>query len=57
MDWTAILANAGIPESPGRQEAVLLAKQVTRLRLEAKHRPAPDRQQHTTTSRPKRRRK
>jgi hypothetical protein len=22
MNWTAILANAGIPESPGRQEAV-----------------------------------
>lgn len=29
MNWTEILANAGIPESPGRDEAIAAAKLVT----------------------------
>ena len=32
MDWTRILAEAGITESPGRQEAVVAAKAFTEKR-------------------------
>jgi hypothetical protein len=40
MDWTRILADAGIPESPGRQEAVVAAKAFTARRKAAKAQPA-----------------
>lgn len=32
MDWTKILADAGIPEPPGRAEAIELAKLATAAR-------------------------
>jgi hypothetical protein len=34
MNWTKILADAGIPESPGRDVAVNLARQITAERYE-----------------------
>jgi hypothetical protein len=40
MDWTRILAEAGIPESPGRQEAIAAAKAFTEQRKAAKAQPA-----------------
>jgi hypothetical protein len=40
MDWTRILADAGIPESPGRQEAVVAAKAFTARRKATKAQPA-----------------
>jgi hypothetical protein len=36
MNWTEILANAGIPEPPGREQAVAEAKLATAERY-AKH--------------------
>ena len=36
MDWTRILAQGGIAESPGRQEAVAAAQAFTKKRKEAK---------------------
>lgn len=33
-DWTALLAQAGIPEPPGRAEAVAAAQEATRQRYE-----------------------
>jgi hypothetical protein len=35
MDWTAILRKAGIPESPGRAEAIERAAQRVALRRAA----------------------
>jgi hypothetical protein len=32
QDWGEILAKAGIPEPPGREEAIAAAEEVTRLR-------------------------
>jgi len=40
MDWTRILAEAGITESPGRQEAVVAAKAFTEKRKATKAQPA-----------------
>jgi hypothetical protein len=40
MDWTRILAKAGIAESPGREEAVVAAKAFTEKRKAAKAEPA-----------------
>ena len=40
MDWTRILAKAGIAESPGRQEAVAAAQVFTQKRKAAKAEPA-----------------
>jgi hypothetical protein len=40
MDWTRILANAGIAESPGRPEAIAAAKVFTEKRKAAKAQPA-----------------
>ena len=40
MNWTRILAEAGIAESPGRQEAVVAAKSFTERRKAAKAQPA-----------------
>lgn len=40
MNWTRILAKAGIPESPGRQEAVTAAQAFTQKRKAAKAEPA-----------------
>ena len=40
-DWGRILKAGGIPESPGREEAVIAAQDVSRRKREAKHRPKP----------------
>jgi hypothetical protein len=40
MDWTRILANAGIAESPGRQQAIAAARIFTETRKAAKAQPA-----------------
>ena len=40
MDWTRILAQAGIAESPGRQEAITAARIFTEKRKAAKAQPA-----------------
>ena len=36
MNWTTILANAGIPDSPGRPEAIAAAKAATAAKQAAK---------------------
>ena len=40
MDWTRILSEAGITDSPGRQEAIEAAKLFTERRKAAKAKPA-----------------
>lgn len=40
-DWGRILKAGGIPESPGREEAVIAAQEVSRRKRELKHRPKP----------------
>lgn len=40
MDWTRILADAGIAESPGRQQAIAAARIFTEKRKAAKAQPA-----------------
>jgi hypothetical protein len=40
MDWTRILSEAGIAESPGRIEAIAAAKLFTERRKAAKAQPA-----------------
>lgn len=40
MDWTSILRNAGIPDSPGRQEAIEAAARRVALRRAAATQPS-----------------
>jgi hypothetical protein len=44
MDWTRILAQAGIADSPGRQEAIQAAKLFSERRKAAKAQPAKSKQ-------------
>lgn len=39
LDWSRILRAGGIEDSPGRDEAVAAAQEMSRLKREAKHRP------------------
>lgn len=38
-DWRRILDAGGIPDSPGREEAIIAAKEVSRRKAEQKTRP------------------
>jgi len=54
MDWTRILADAGIPDSPGRPEAIAAARLFTEKRKAAKEQPAKPKAKPKAKPRPKR---
>ena len=56
MDWTAILAAAQVPDSPGRHQAVLAARAFSQKRQAAKQLPAAERPSTRKPARTSRRR-